>query len=275
MKQDAKTPNSLQSQIEKVRKQFEDWRNNRIKRSAIPEPLWKAAVELYPEHKICRISKALRLNYSRLKARILNASEKKNNSAQPQIEKVRKQFEYWRKNRKSIRNPIPELLWEKAIGLHPEYSICCIAKVLRLEYSKLKSLILKGGEKDSNRFPQKIEKVRKQLDDWRKDRKSIRSPIPERLWEAAARLYPEYSVCRISKALRLEHGKLKKQILNAPEKRPKSAPAFIQLDIAGAQPMQNGWLIEMANADGAKLKISGDGLEMPDFALICQNFLEG
>ena len=118
----------------------------------------------------------------------------------------------------------------------------------------------------------KMKKVQQQFENWRKNRKG-RSPIPESLWEAAVGLYGEYRIGEISKTLRLEGRKLKKRILNAAERKPAPSPTFIELDMPGLQPRGAEWAIEMENADGAKMKISGNGLEMPDFALICQNFL--
>jgi len=125
----------------------------------------------------------------------------------------------------------------------------------------------------------KMKKVQKQLENWRKTRKAKKSPktspIPEHLWMAAVGLHGEYSIAEISKALRLDRGKLKKLILKGSKQKEVSSPAFIELDISKPQPGRNEWAIEMENADGDKMKISGSGLEIPDFALICQNFLGG
>jgi hypothetical protein len=118
-----------------------------------------------------------------------------------------------------------------------------------------------------------MKKVQQQFENWRKNRKSKRNPIPEYLWGAATRLDGEYSICEIAKALRLEYRKLKCKILEAREKKTESAPAFIQLNIPEPHPRQTEWSIEMENTDGTKMKISGTCSEMPDIALICQNFL--
>jgi hypothetical protein len=127
----------------------------------------------------------------------------------------------------------------------------------------------------ANHRQSQIKKVQQQFENWRKKRRSKRSPIPEDLWEAAIGLHGEYGTYEIAKALRLNSRKLKSKILNAPEKKSESPPAFIQFDIPGPQPRQSEWLIEMENVDGAKMKISGTCSEMPDIALICQNFLGG
>ena len=125
----------------------------------------------------------------------------------------------------------------------------------------------------ANQRQSQMKKVQQQFENWRKNRRSKRSPIPEYLWESAVGLHGEYSIYEIAKTLRLDYSKLKCKILNVPKKMTESTPAFIQLDIPGPQPGQNEWSIEMENMDGTKMKISGACSEMPDIALICQNFL--
>jgi hypothetical protein len=57
-------------------------------------------------------------------------------------------------------------------------------------------------------------------------------PIPATLWTVAAELAREYGVFRTAKVLRLEYGKLKRQMTPAqPKARPISTtpPAFVEL----------------------------------------------
>lgn len=56
--------------IESVCEQFEKWRQTREKRTAIPEHLWIAAIELSENHSVSKISKILGLNYTDLQKRI-------------------------------------------------------------------------------------------------------------------------------------------------------------------------------------------------------------
>lgn len=56
--------------ITDVRERFEQWRQTRKKRTAIPEDLWTAAIALSEWHSAYKISKALRLNYTELRKRI-------------------------------------------------------------------------------------------------------------------------------------------------------------------------------------------------------------
>ena len=58
----------------------------------------------------------------------------------PSIEKVRDQFESWRKSRER-RTAIPEALWEAAVRLSEDYSTLQISKSLRLNYTALKNRV--------------------------------------------------------------------------------------------------------------------------------------
>jgi hypothetical protein len=67
---DLVAPANKKSRLEQVQEQFEHWRQSRGKRTAIPDALWQAAVMLFPDYALHRISKALRLNYSDLKQHV-------------------------------------------------------------------------------------------------------------------------------------------------------------------------------------------------------------
>ena len=60
---------ALPARLEKARDRFEAWRKSRDKRSAIPEKLWKLATRLAQDFGVHPVSRALRVNYERLKAR--------------------------------------------------------------------------------------------------------------------------------------------------------------------------------------------------------------
>jgi len=119
----------------------------------------------------------------------------------------------------------------------------------------------------------RMKKTQEQFESWRRNRKTRRSPMPEFLWEAAIGLYGEYKIGEISKALGLAGGELKKRISKALKKKADTTPSFIQMEIPVPQSKQNEWSIEMENGDGSKMKISGSGSQIPDVALICQNFV--
>ncbi|MCP4422182.1 MAG: hypothetical protein GY805_36685 [Chloroflexi bacterium] len=67
---DLPAPANKKLTLEQVQEQFEHWRRSRKKRGVIPGALWQAALMLFPDYPVHRISKALRVNYTDLKHRI-------------------------------------------------------------------------------------------------------------------------------------------------------------------------------------------------------------
>jgi len=57
-------------EIETTRRRLDRWRKGKAKQARIPEALWTEAVGLAQVHGVHRISKALRINYERLKLRV-------------------------------------------------------------------------------------------------------------------------------------------------------------------------------------------------------------
>ena len=53
--------------IQRLYWRFERWRSSHTGRLPIPEPLWAVAAELARRHGVCRIAKALHLEYGKLK----------------------------------------------------------------------------------------------------------------------------------------------------------------------------------------------------------------
>ncbi len=62
------------------------------------------------------------------------------------LEVVRNQFETWRKER-PCRGRIPEALWEAAVGLCWEHSICEVSRTLRLNYYGLKNRVTRARDR--------------------------------------------------------------------------------------------------------------------------------
>lgn len=65
---------ALHARLDVVREAFEQWRSTRTGRERIPEELWQAAVELSESHSLCKIATELKLDYNRLRRRILDRS---------------------------------------------------------------------------------------------------------------------------------------------------------------------------------------------------------
>jgi len=69
-------------------------------------------------------------------------------TVRPPLEVVRHQFETWRK-RRHCRSRIPESLWQAAVGLCREHSICEVSRALRLNYHGLRNRVTGARERCS------------------------------------------------------------------------------------------------------------------------------
>jgi hypothetical protein len=58
-------------------------------------------------------------------------------------------FETWRTNRKYVREPIPDELWKAAANLSRSYPPSLVGRVLKLDPSKLKKLLIKRSARSS------------------------------------------------------------------------------------------------------------------------------
>ncbi len=65
---------SLPAEISEVRARVERWRGERDGWSRMPGDLWEAAVELARSHGVSLVSRALRLDYTSLKKRVMEVS---------------------------------------------------------------------------------------------------------------------------------------------------------------------------------------------------------
>lgn len=59
----------------------------------------------------------------------------------PQLNAVKEQFENWRGNRSSSREPIPQTLWKSAADLCRAHGITHVSRTLRLSYAELKKRV--------------------------------------------------------------------------------------------------------------------------------------
>lgn len=106
-----------------------------------------------------------------------------------------------------------------------------------------------------------FEVVRSRFEDWRK-RRRCRSRVPEELWEAAAELCQEHSLCEVSRGLRLNYNALKHRVQKSKDRglavgqRPDLG--FVRLDLAGAMAPPE-CLVEMEAPNGARMRMSFKG----------------
>ena len=69
--------------LEEARARFEEWRQNRKGKAAIPDELWAAAVEVAGKEGVNRTSTELRVEWNHLKRRMAAASKASIKSAPP------------------------------------------------------------------------------------------------------------------------------------------------------------------------------------------------
>jgi hypothetical protein len=120
-----------------------------------------------------------------------------------------------------------------------------------------------------------LEEVRNRFEAWRKNRKH-REPIPDVLWEAAARLCKEHSIQRTAKALHLNYSDLKRRVHNLDIVYPPGADsrsAFVELDISKSI-LPTECIVEMEGAGGAKMKVHFKGEVDFDLLGLTKAFLD-
>jgi len=110
-----------------------------------------------------------------------------------------------------------------------------------------------------------MQRLCRRFEHWRNSHQG-RLPIPQPLWNAAAKMAREHGVFRTAKALHLEYGKLKRLSEAVPTRTPnRNAPAaFVEF-----MPPQSGLsecLIELEGPRG-KMRIQWKGTAAPEWAI--------
>jgi len=107
-----------------------------------------------------------------------------------------------------------------------------------------------------------LEEVRTEFEAWRK-RRRCRSRIPEALWQAAADLCREHSLCEVSQALRLNYNDLKRRVQRSRDGGLAIGQGpdlgFVKLDL-GTPIMPSECWVEMEAANGSKMRMSFRGV---------------
>ena len=107
-----------------------------------------------------------------------------------------------------------------------------------------------------------FEVVRNQFEAWRK-RRRCRSRIPEDLWEAAADLCREHSLCEVSEGLGLNYSDLKRRVQRNRDRGLAVGQhpdlGFVRLDL-GAPTMPSECLVEMEAPNGSRMRMSFKGI---------------
>ena len=118
-----------------------------------------------------------------------------------------------------------------------------------------------------------LKDVQSRFTKWRETRPR-KGRIPEELWTAAMMLSNEYSIHRISRALRLSHSQLKARVEKfQSNKAPAPSLDFIPLDISVPHPAE--CIVEMEHHNGNKMRMHFKGKADLDLQSIAESFWGG
>ena len=114
-----------------------------------------------------------------------------------------------------------------------------------------------------------LEKLGARLQSWR-DKRTTPAPLPETIWAEAAELSRRLGLTRVSKALRLDYGRLKRLSLENSSFCPTPPGAtFVEL----VPKLTNKCLVEVESAGGAKMKIQMENADYHGLAALVREFV--
>jgi hypothetical protein len=132
-------------------------------------------------------------------------------------------------------------------------------------------------KKKTGKLPARLERTRRRFEQWRQTR-TVRTRIPDALWEAAVKMADIYGVCRTAKTLRLHYYTLKervdKQAAARSDSRNECQATFLELAVP-AQSGRTECILELENAAGAKMRVHLKDAEAPDLVALSRSFWEG
>ena len=125
------------------------------------------------------------------------------------------------------------------------------------------------GKRNFDPLPKEVDHLKLRVEEWRRT-KTGSSAMPREMWDAAIRLAKTFGVCRISRAVGLDYGWLRKKAAQW-EAQPSATPTFLELPtgIVVAEPLcrepgsdletgcllDPGPVIDISTADGARMRI--------------------
>ena len=121
-------------------------------------------------------------------------------------------------------------------------------------------------------LPKEVDRLKLQVQDWRRIKSSPGSPMPDAMWDAAIHLAKGFGVCRIARAVGLDYGWLRQRVERANAQAGSVSPAFLELPLGrvmatteaprrepkgGLEPgvLDSGPIIDLSTPDGARMRI--------------------
>ena len=133
-------------------------------------------------------------------------------------------------------------------------------------------------------IPSDLLELKGRFETWRINRKYVREPIPEELWNAAAALSRPYSPSLVGRVLKIDPSRLKKLLIKRPARpstRKKPQAAFFQLPteialLEAEAPLQQRPLdcrLQIERPDGSRLTLTLPSLNLVSISRLCADFL--
>ena len=133
-------------------------------------------------------------------------------------------------------------------------------------------------------IPADLFELQAHFETWRTNRKYLREPIPDELWNAAADLSRRYPPSLVGRVLKIDQSRLKKFLLKRPARtstRKKLQATFLQLPTEIAlpkveSPLQQspiGYRIQVERPDGSRLTLTLPTLDLVSISQFCADFL--
>lgn len=118
-------------------------------------------------------------------------------------------------------------------------------------------------------IPEDIAAARRQFEEWRGAHRS-RGPLPNELWDVAVELAQQHNVHRVSKALGLDYGGLKRRM---PVSVPTEGPPAAFLELISPAGSIAECSLEAESANGAKLRIQMKSVPLSGLAAVIRGFV--
>src|SRR5262245_50830003 len=141
-----------------------------------------------------------------------------------------------------------------------------------------------GGSVMNSTIPADLLELKARFETWRANRKFVREPIPDELWNAAADLSRRYPPSLVGRVLKLDSSRLKKFLLKRSPRtsvRKKLQATFFQLPTGIALPevgsplpqIPTGCRLQIERPDGSRLTLTMPSLDLVSIHRLCADFL--
>ena len=130
------------------------------------------------------------------------------------------------------------------------------------------------GKKTFQPLPKDVDRLKLQVQEWRRIKSSPGSPMPGELWDAAIGLARDFGVSRIARAVGLDCGWLRKKVEKADARAAPAEPAFLEFPLGrivvaaegqhreskgdlkpGCAALDQGPILDLSTPDGARMRI--------------------